>query len=130
MAAQSAGKPARIRLGMVGGGRDAFIGGVHRIAARLDDHYELIAGAFSASAEKSIASARDLGLATERAYADYQAMAEQEAQREDGIEAVAIVTRCAKTSSRSSRVRCALCADPQLHSLSDDSPGTRYGCSR
>ena len=46
-------KPPRIRLGMVGGGRDAFIGGVHRMAARLDDHYELIAGAFSSTEEKS-----------------------------------------------------------------------------
>ena len=50
----------RIRLGMVGGGRDAFIGAVHRIAARLDDQYELVAGCFSSSAEKSLASAADL----------------------------------------------------------------------
>jgi len=45
-----ADKPARIRLGMVGGGRDAFIGGVHHIASRIDDRYELVAGAFSSSA--------------------------------------------------------------------------------
>jgi len=63
MATNSETKPARIRLGMVGGGRDAFIGGVHRIAARLDDHYELVAGAFSSSAAKSLASAQDLGVA-------------------------------------------------------------------
>jgi len=55
-------KPPRIRLGMVGGGRDAFIGGVHRMAARLDDHYELIAGAFSSTEEKSKASAAELGI--------------------------------------------------------------------
>ena len=54
-------KAPRIRLGMVGGGRDAFIGGVHRIAARMDDHFELVAGAFSSTEEKSRASARDLG---------------------------------------------------------------------
>ena len=82
----------RIRLGMVGGGRDAFIGGVHRIASRIDDRYDLLAGAFSSTAEKALASARELGVADDRAYDDYAAMAEREAAREDGIEAVAIVT--------------------------------------
>lgn len=80
----------RIRLGMVGGGRDAFIGAVHRIAARIDDQYELVAGCFSSDAEKSLASAADLGVA--RAYADFTEMASKEARRRDGIEAVAIVT--------------------------------------
>lgn len=80
----------RIRLGMVGGGRDAFIGAVHRIAARIDDQYELVAGCFSSSAEKSLASATDLGVA--RAYGDFAQMAAREARRKDGIEAVAIVT--------------------------------------
>lgn len=85
-------KEPRIRLGMVGGGRDAFIGGVHRIAARMDDHYQLVAGAFSSTAEKSLASAGDLGIAEDRAYSDYMEMAKREAQMEGGIEAVAIVT--------------------------------------
>ena len=85
-------RPARIRLGMVGGGRDAFIGGVHRIAARIDDHYELVAGAFSASAEKARASATDLGVSPDRAYDTFEAMAAAEAERPDGIEAVSIVT--------------------------------------
>lgn len=80
----------RIRLGMVGGGRDAFIGAVHRIAARIDDQYALVAGCFSSSAEKSLASAADLGVM--RAYADFSEMATKEARRKDGIEAVAIVT--------------------------------------
>lgn len=80
----------RIRLGMVGGGRDAFIGAVHRIAARLDDQYELVAGCFSSTAEKSLASAADLGVP--RAYASFAEMAQKEARRKDGIEAVAIVT--------------------------------------
>ncbi len=80
----------RIRLGMVGGGRDAFIGAVHRIAARIDDQYELVAGCFSSNAEKSLASAADLGVP--RAYADFTEMAIREAKRKDGIEAVAIVT--------------------------------------
>ena len=80
----------RIRLGMVGGGRGAFIGAVHRIASRLDDQYELVAGAFSSDPEKSAASAADLGVA--RSYGSYAEMAQKEARRKDGIEAVAIVT--------------------------------------
>ena len=85
-------KPARIRLGMVGGGQGAFIGAVHRIAARLDDQYELLAGALSSSPEKARASGLELGLADDRIYDSFEAMARAEAAREDGIEAVAIVT--------------------------------------
>ena len=80
----------RIRLGMVGGGRGAFIGAVHRIASRIDDQYELVAGAFSSDPEKSAASAADLGV--ERSYGSFAEMAQREARRKDGIEAVAIVT--------------------------------------
>ena len=78
----------RIRLGMVGGGRDAFIGAVHRIAARIDDQYELVAGCFSSSAEKSMASGADLGVDPKRSYASFAEMAMREARRKDGIEAV------------------------------------------
>lgn len=88
----SAAPSHRIRLGMVGGGRDAFIGGVHRIASRIDDHFELVAGAFSSTPEKSKASAGDLGVADDRAYGDYLEMAKREARLKNGIEAVAIVT--------------------------------------
>ena len=88
----NAAKEPRIKLGMVGGGRDAFIGAVHRIASRMDDHYQLLAGAFSSTEEKSLASAKDLGIADDRAYADYKEMAKREARIKDGIEAVAIVT--------------------------------------
>ena len=84
--------PARIRMGMVGGGEGAFIGAVHRIAARLDDHYELVAGALSATPDKARRSGAALGLAADRTYSDYAAMALAESQRSDGIEAVAIVT--------------------------------------
>lgn len=86
------GRPARIRLGMVGGGRDAFIGAVHRIASRIDDRFELVAGAFSSTPEKSKASAADLGIAPDRAYGDFTEMAKREARLKSGIEAVAIVT--------------------------------------
>lgn len=82
----------RIRLGMVGGGRDAFIGAVHRIASRIDDQYELVAGCFSANAEKSKASGADLGLDPTRTYESFAEMAMREARKKDGIEAVAIVT--------------------------------------
>jgi len=81
---------ARIRLGMVGGGQGAFIGAVHRIAARIDDHYELVAGALSSDPARAKASADELGLA--RSYSDYEQMAREEAARDDGIQAVAIVT--------------------------------------
>ena len=82
----------RIRLGMVGGGLDAFIGGVHRIASRIDDHYELVAGCFSSTAEKSQASGADLGLDPKRVYDDFTSMAKREARLKDGIRAVAVVT--------------------------------------
>ena len=80
----------RIRLGMVGGGNDAFIGGVHRIAARLDDRFELVAGALSSTPEKSRESGTALGL--ERVYDDFKQMAIREARLKSGIEAVSIVT--------------------------------------
>ncbi len=80
----------RIRLGMVGGGSDAFIGGVHRIAARMDDRFELVAGALSSTPERSRKSGEELGLS--RIYDDYTKMAQREVRRKDGIEAVSIVT--------------------------------------
>lgn len=84
--------PRPLRLGMVGGGRGAFIGAVHRIAARLDGAFTLVAGALSSDPERARASGRDLGLAEDRIYDDFEAMAQAEAARADGIEAVAIVT--------------------------------------
>jgi predicted dehydrogenase len=82
----------RLRLGMVGGGQGAFIGAVHRIAARLDDRYELVAGALSSDPERARASAAELRIAPERAYPSFEEMATKEAARADGIDAVAIVT--------------------------------------
>ena len=79
----------RIKLGMVGGGNDAFIGGVHRIAARIDDRFELVAGALSSTPEKARASGKALGLP--RIYEDFKSMAMREARLKDGIEAVSIV---------------------------------------
>lgn len=81
---------------MVGGGRGAFIGAVHRMAARLDDRYELVAGALSSDPERAAASAADVGIDPVRSYADWREMAQAEGRlrREGrkGIDAVSIVT--------------------------------------
>jgi predicted dehydrogenase len=82
----------RIRLGMVGGGQDALIGNAHRIAARLDDEYELCAGALSSNPVRAMASAQEIGLPADRSYGSYAEMVSSEAAREDGIDVVAIVT--------------------------------------
>ncbi|MDB5959426.1 MAG: oxidoreductase [Massilia sp.] len=82
----------RIRLGMVGGGQGGFIGAAHRVAARLDDQYQLVAGALSSDPQRARDSGAELHLDPARCYADYRAMAEQEARRADGIDAVTIVT--------------------------------------
>lgn len=82
----------RIRLGMVGGGSGAFIGAVHRIAARIDDQYELVAGALSSTPEKARQSGAELGLDPARTYDDFKSMAIREAKLKNGIEAVSIVT--------------------------------------
>ena len=82
----------KIRLGMVGGGQGAFVGAVHRMAARLDGDYELVAGALSSRPDVALASARELGLDPSRSYSDFARMAKEESAREDGIEIVSIVT--------------------------------------
>ncbi|MDO9472585.1 MAG: Gfo/Idh/MocA family oxidoreductase [Caulobacter sp.] len=82
----------RLSLGMIGGGEGAFIGGVHRMAARLDDRWTLVAGAFSGDAGRSRAFGQGLGLGEDRCYGDWRVMAQAEAARPDRIDAVAIVT--------------------------------------
>jgi predicted dehydrogenase len=77
---------------MVGGAPGAGIAGTHRIAMRLDDKYQLVAGVFSRNREKSLAAAKELGVPDDRAYPDYETMADVEAGREDRVDAVAIVT--------------------------------------
>lgn len=81
-----------IRYGMVGGGQGAFIGAVHRIAARLDGEFELVAGALSSDPERARISGAEIGLDPERCYGSFEEMAKAEAARPDGIEAVSIVT--------------------------------------
>jgi predicted dehydrogenase len=84
----------KLRYGMIGGGRGAFIGAVHRIAAALDGQAELIAGAFSSDAARSKASGEDFLLDPKRVYGSYPEMAEAEAQRPkaDRLDFVVIVT--------------------------------------
>ena len=84
---------ALLKLGMVGGGQGAFIGSVHRMAARLDGHWELVAGCFSSKPSRAHASAREIGISADRSYEDYREMATAEADRDDGIDAVSIVTQ-------------------------------------
>src|ERR1700757_4708459 len=84
----------KLKAGMVGGGRDAFIGGVHRMAMRLDGKIELVAGAFSSNPEKAKLSGEDLLLDPKRVYADYRTMATEESRLPAGerIDFVAVVT--------------------------------------
>ena len=82
----------KIRLGMVGGGQGAFIGGVHRIAAAIDGEIDLVCGAFSSTPEKSKASGQDLMLDLDRCYGDFKEMIQKEKRRADRIDAVSIVT--------------------------------------
>ena len=64
-----------IRYGMVGGGQGAFIGAVHRLAARMDGEFELVAGALSSNPERAKASAAELGLDPQRSYGSFAEMA-------------------------------------------------------
>ena len=82
----------KIRLGMVGGGQGAFIGEVHRIASRIDNRFDLVAGALSSDPTRAAESAVELGISTDRSYANFADMAIAESAREDGIQAVSIVT--------------------------------------
>jgi predicted dehydrogenase len=84
----------KLKLGMIGGGQGAFIGAVHRIAARIDGDYELVCGAFSSNAEKSKASGIALGISPERSYASYEELIEKEKQlpESERVQVISIVT--------------------------------------
>jgi len=84
----------KIRMGMVGGGRGAFIGGVHRMAAAIDGEIELVCGAFSSNPEKSKLSGEDLYLPSDRVYGSYAEMIEKEKELPDGerMDFISIVT--------------------------------------
>ena len=115
--------PRRLRLGMVGGGQGAFIGAVHRIAARLDDRWELVAGAFSSDRARGRASADAFHVAADRAYDNFADMAAAEATREDRVDAVAIVTpnhlHAQAATAFIERGIPVICDKPMTHRLDD-----------
>jgi len=82
----------RLRLAVIGGGPGSFIGGMHRMAARIDDRYELVAGVLSSDPERAIARAKEISLQKERGYASVARMLDAEKQKEDGADVVAIMT--------------------------------------
>jgi predicted dehydrogenase len=82
----------RLRLAVVGGGPGSFIGAMHRTAARLDDRYELVAGALSSDPERSHATATAIGIPADRAYADADELLTAESARPDGADVVAVMT--------------------------------------
>src|ERR1700743_3376436 len=84
----------KLKLGMIGGGQGAFIGAVHRIAARIDDEYELVCGAFSSNPEKSKASGLLLGLPADRSYTSHKELIEKEKQlpENERVQVISIVT--------------------------------------
>ena len=85
-------KTKKLNLGIVGGGSKSWIGHVHRIAARYDDQYEIVAGVFSRNVKSSTEFGRKIGVSKERCYSNYKQMANEEAKRKDGINVVAIMT--------------------------------------
>ena len=85
-------KTKKLNLGIVGGGSKSWIGHVHRIAARYDDQYEIVAGVFSRNVKSSTEFGRKIGISKERCYSNYKEMANEEAKRKDGINVVAIMT--------------------------------------
>lgn len=84
----------KLRLGMIGGGQGAFIGAVHRIAARIDNQYELVCGAFSSDLEKSKVSGLLLNLPENRIYNSYQELIEREKKLpvNERVQVISIVT--------------------------------------
>ena len=85
-------KPKKFKLGIVGGGPESWIGHVHRISSRYDYKYEIVAGVFSRSVDKSRKFGQSIGLDKSRCYSNYKEMSEKEAKRKDGINVVAIMT--------------------------------------
>ncbi|MGB1152358.1 MAG: gfo/Idh/MocA family oxidoreductase, partial [Schleiferiaceae bacterium] len=84
----------KLRAAMIGGGPGSFIGGVHRIAARIDGDYELVAGAFSSKPEKCLETARELGISDDRAYGSWQELLSLELERpaHERVQVVMITT--------------------------------------
>ncbi len=82
----------RLRIAVIGGGPESFIGGIHRMAARMDDRYQLVAGVLSSNSERSVEKGRALGLPRGRAYSSVGEMLAEENKRKDGADVIAIMT--------------------------------------
>lgn len=82
----------KLFLGIVGGGPKSWIGHVHRIASRFDDHYEIVAGVFSRNPKLSKMFGKSLGISSDRCYSNYKEMAEKEGEKKNGINVVSIMT--------------------------------------
>ena len=85
-------KTKKLKLGIVGGGPNSWIGHVHRISARFDDHYDIVAGVFSKNKVKSDKFGMSIGISKDRCYSNFKEMAEKESRKENGIDVVAIMT--------------------------------------
>ena len=85
-------KSKKLKLGIIGGGPNSWIGHVHRIAARFDDKYILVAGVFSRNSKKSISFGKSLGIDPQRCYSNYSEMADKENELKNKIDVVAIMT--------------------------------------
>ncbi|MDC0585508.1 Gfo/Idh/MocA family oxidoreductase [Candidatus Pelagibacter sp.] len=85
-------KTKKLNLGIVGGGSKSWIGHVHRIAARFDDQYEIVAGVFSRNVKSSVEFGKKIGISKDRCYSNYIQMANEESKRKDGINVVSIMT--------------------------------------
>ena len=82
----------KLSLGIVGGGPKSWIGHVHRISARFDDKYEIVAGVFSRNTKLSVSFGKTLGISKDRCYSTFKEMALKESKRNDGIQVVSIMT--------------------------------------
>ena len=82
----------KLSLGIVGGGPKSWIGHVHRISARFDDKYEIVAGVFSRNSKLSVRFGKTLGISKDRCYSTFKEMALKESKRNDGIQVVSIMT--------------------------------------
>ena len=85
-------KAKKLKLGIVGGGPNSWIGHVHRISSRFDNQYEIVAGVFSRNSKLSIKFGKSMGIPTNRCYSNYKEMAEKESKIKNGIDVISIMT--------------------------------------
>ena len=85
-------KSKKLKLGIIGGGPNSWIGHVHRISSRFDDKYEIVAGVFSRNSKQSTSFGKSIGVSEDRCYSNYLTMANKESLREDKIDVVSIMT--------------------------------------